>query len=79
MDAFFRKDRCDRCGVPLRGRTMSRFNTDCLCMECAEAERAIPGYREAVEAEREAVRRGDCNFEGIGLPKDWRKYTGGAR
>lgn len=78
MDAFFKKDKCDRCGGSLaRGRIMSRFNTDCLCAECSEAERAIPGYREAVEAEREAVKRGDCNFEGIGLPSDWRKYVGG--
>ena len=45
---------------------MSRFNTDCLCMRCAEAEKSHPRYREAVEAELAEIRRGNYNFKGIG-------------
>lgn len=38
-DEFFTKTKCDRCGGNLNnGRTMSRFNTACLCMRCAEAD-----------------------------------------
>ena len=35
-------------------------------MACAGAEREHPDYRKAVEAEQEAVKRGDRNFKGIG-------------
>ncbi len=69
MDEFFNKKRCDRCGAPLDGgRTMSRFNTDTLCMECAEEERHHPDYQLAADAELAAVRSGNRNFEGIGWP-----------
>lgn len=47
---------------------MSRFNTDCLCEKCAEAERRHPDYRKAVEAERAAVSQRDMNFPAIGWP-----------
>ena len=69
MDEFFTKKRCDRCGGSLDGgRTMSMFNTQCICMACAEAERKRPDYRMAAEAERAAVSRGDRDFRGIGWP-----------
>ena len=69
MDEFFTKKRCDRCGESLAGgRTMSRFNTEVLCMECAERECQHPDYRKAADAELAAVRRGDMNFPGIGYP-----------
>lgn len=69
MDDFFRKTRCDRCrGQLVDGRTMSRFNEDTICMECAEAECRHPDYRRAAAAERAAFRRGDRNFRGIGRP-----------
>ena len=69
-DNFFKVQKCDRCGGSLdAGRTMSRFNTACLCMRCAEAEKSHPRYREAVEADNAAIRRGDRNFKGIGLKK----------
>ena len=33
MDKFFSQQNCDRCGKPLTGgRTMSMYNTDCICM-----------------------------------------------
>lgn len=68
MDRFFTQKTCDRCGGLLdKGRTMSRFNEDCICMDCAEKEREHPRYKQAVEAEMEAVRNGDYNFKGIGF------------
>jgi len=69
-DTFFSQKNCSRCGCPLDGksRQMSRFNTDCLCPECIEAERQHPDYRKAADAEMEAVRNGNRHFPGIGWP-----------
>ena len=67
-DRFFTQDSCDRCGGELRVRTMSRFNTDCICMKCAEEERNHPDSQTAADAELAAVKRGDMNFPGIGWP-----------
>lgn len=67
-DPFFTVKRCQRCGKSLDGgRTMSMFNTQVICMECKEQEQRRQDYREAVEAERQAVLAGDRNFRGIGL------------
>lgn len=60
---------CHRCGKESMIYTMSRFDTDLICMECEEAERAHPRYKEAVEAEAAACRRGNYNFPGIGYTK----------
>jgi hypothetical protein len=69
MRTFIR--RCDRCGKSLRdGSIMSKFNTQQICLECKDKERAHPLYAEADRAETEAVRRGDYNFPGIGKPDD---------
>lgn len=46
---------------------MSRFNEDCICMDCDQKEQERADYQKAAEAEREAVQRGDLNFPGIGL------------
>ena len=66
-DSFFFKTRCDRCGTPLTVRIMSMFNEDVICMACKEKERKRPDYREAVEADLDAIRHGNRNFKGIGL------------
>ena len=66
-DEFFTKKVCDRCGKPLVVRTMSYFNTDAICPECAEAERKRPDFPAAHAAEVAAVRAGDWNFKGVGL------------
>ena len=66
MDRFFTQTTCDRCGGSLSGgRIMSMLNTDCLCLDCKEKEIARPDYGEAVEAERQVIRRGNFNFKGI--------------
>lgn len=67
MDDFFSKKFCDRCGKPLTVRTMSMFNTDCICPECKEQERKNPRYKEAQEADLKAIKSGNYNFKGIGL------------
>jgi len=61
---------CARCGAKNGPTTMSRFNTDILCMDCLSKEKAHPKYPEAAKAELEAVQRGDYNFPGIGKPSD---------
>ena len=68
-DRFFKVRKCERCGGSLDGgRTMSRTNTDCICMRCAEAEKKHLDYRKAVEAELAEIRKGNYNFKGIGYP-----------
>lgn len=67
MDAFFKKTTCDRCGGDLKkGRIMSMFNDDCICMGCKDEETKDTRYKEARDAEARAVKKGDYNFEGIG-------------
>ena len=75
MDPWFNKKFCDRCHKSLEGAfyTMSRFNTQALCMDCVEEERKHPDYQKAVDAEIAEIRSGNRNFEGIGWPgKDGR-------
>ncbi len=67
MDKFFTQKYCDRCGKDLKdGRIMSMFNEDCICMECCREEKKDKNYKKALEADHEAIRRGDYNFKGIG-------------
>ena len=67
MDRFFTQNYCDRCGNSLEGgRTMSMFNENCICMECARKERQKDNYKEAVEADHAEIRKGNYNFKGIG-------------
>lgn len=68
MDKFFKQTKCDRCGKPLTTRIMSMFNKDCICPECKIAEMKLPEYQKAVEAEHDAIIKGDVDFDGIGLP-----------
>lgn len=61
--------RCHRCSKESMIHIMSRFNRDLICMDCEEAERKLPRYQEAVEAEAAACRQGNYNFLGIGYTK----------
>lgn len=66
MDTFFIQKTCDTCGGNLdAGRTMSKFNTDCICMDCAEKEKLDKGYAAAVQADIEEIKKGNFNFKGI--------------
>lgn len=59
-------ERCKRCGKQTDATIMSMFNTDIICMECSDRERQDPRYKEAVEADSQAIRQGNYNFPGIG-------------
>lgn len=68
MDTFFTQTTCDRChGSLSSGRTMSMYNTNCICMACKETETKRTDYSSAVTADHEAIKKGNYNFEGIGL------------
>ena len=68
MDRFFSQKYCDRCGGSLKGgRIMSMYNNDCLCMKCKEAETRRADYKDALNADNEAIKNGNYNFKGIGL------------
>jgi hypothetical protein len=56
---------------------MSRFNTQLCCVSCLLREQAHPRFPEALAAEEDAVRRGDMNFPGVGLPQDLEPSRGG--
>jgi hypothetical protein len=61
---------CERCRRDVRITTMSLFNEQMICLACVAVEQAHPRYIEALAAEEEAVRQGNLNFPGIGLPLD---------
>lgn len=44
---------------------MSMFNEDTLCMSCKDKEIKDPEYKEAVEADHEAIKKGNFNYKGI--------------
>ena len=62
---------CDRCFQPTHGvTTTSMFNTEQICMPCKDKERNHPDYFVAEQADLDAIKRGDFNYQGIGLPDD---------
>lgn len=69
MDDFFKKKFCDRCKTSLEGKSfiLSMFNMDVICWDCKRKEMERPDYMTALEAVREEERKGNRNFEGIGL------------
>lgn len=58
---------CDRCGCTPPATTMSTFNTDVICLDCADDEKKAPGYPAAAAAELSALKAGGYNFPGVGL------------
>lgn len=60
---------CDRCHKETLATIMSMFNTRVICMDCSDKERKRPDFKEAQDAEIEAIKSGNFNFPGIG-------YTG---
>lgn len=68
MDRFFTQTTCDRCGGNLdKGRIMSMYNTDCICMECKRKERQRADYKDALDADHLQIVAGNYNFQGIGF------------
>ena len=67
--------KCQRCGVKSNASTMSWFNTDLICMDCADKEKSHPKYQEAKDRENEEVRKGNLNYEGIGFDAEYQDYV----
>jgi len=44
---------------------MSAFNLDCICMDCKAKEKQDKDYDKAVQADIEAIKKGNYNFPGI--------------
>jgi hypothetical protein len=66
MDKFFAQKTCDRCGGSLeRGRIMSMFNTDCICIDCSKKEMQDKDYDKAVKADYEEIKKGNYYYKGI--------------
>ena len=66
MDKFFTQRHCDKCGGDLtKGRTMSAFSEECICMECSDKEKQDKDYKKAVDADIEQIKQGNYNFSGI--------------
>lgn len=63
---------CQRCHKPTGTTTGSYFNEQMICLECEAKEKAHPQYEAARAAELQAVKGGNYNFPGIGLPPDLR-------
>lgn len=67
MDRFLTQKYCDRCHGSLdKGRTMSMYNEDCICMTCKAAERSRSDYKTAQDADIAEIKKGNYNFKGIG-------------
>ncbi len=62
--------KCDRCNGPAPESTMSRFNTEIICIWCEAKEKVHPSYAEAKRIEHEHVVNGNYNFPGVGKPSD---------
>ena len=67
--------KCQRCGVKSNASTMSWFNTDLICMDCADKEKSHPKYQEAKDRENEEVQKGNLNYEGIGFDAEYQDYV----
>lgn len=67
--------KCDRCHKETNCLTGSYFNTEMLCTECDKIEQLHPLYKEAKRVEMEEVRKGNYNYEGIGLPDDYDEFV----
>lgn len=66
MDRFFTQKTCDRCGNSLeKGRIMSMYSTECICMTCYEEEQKRSDYEDARAADHEQIRSGNYNYKGI--------------
>ena len=65
------QENCDRCGQPTNRVTiMSMYNEQIICLSCKDKERQRSDYDKAVQADIAEIKRGNYNFEGIGLDED---------
>jgi hypothetical protein len=53
---------------PNKGVTiMSMYNYDIICMDCKSAEKKRSDYKQAVDTDMAEIKKGNYNFEGIGM------------
>ena len=72
LDTIIQAPKCQRCGSVTQGQyclIMSYFNTQMICEACEREEQAHPNYPRARRAELFAIKAGNYNFKGIGLPE----------
>ena len=67
--------KCQRCRKDTTVTSMSKFNTQMCCIECLEIEKGHPQYNTAVTLEIAAVKQGNFNYQGIGLPSGYSKWA----
>lgn len=62
-----KKEICERCGKSLEGlaHTTSKLNTEVICTDCKQEERAMQLYKFASCIEDEQCRAGNLNYEGV--------------
>lgn len=46
---------------------MSMYNEEVICMSCKDAEKKRDDYKKAVDTEMAEIKKGNYNYEGIGL------------
>ena len=46
---------------------VEQYNEQTICMTCKEKEQQRSDYRKAVESDHAEIRKGNYNFQGIGL------------
>lgn len=74
------KPQCAYCGTRLIGQCPSMFNWKILiCPECAKDERYAPGYAVAKATLQAEERRGNSDFEGVGLSNADRAFLAARR
>lgn len=71
IEAFRTKTHCDRCGRKLTKLVMSKMNTDALCKKCIAEEKEHPRYREAIEADKAEIEKGNINYLGLFAGQKW--------
>jgi len=67
--------KCQRCFEETSVTSMSIFNTQMCCMDCLDLEKKHPQYSIAETLEIAAVKKGDYNFQGIGLPQGYSAWA----
>jgi hypothetical protein len=58
---------CQRCGKEAFATIMSMFNTQMICIPCKELEEKRSDYKDAQQADIDAIKQGNFNFKGKGL------------
>ena len=58
-------DRCQRCGKETNVTMMSMLNTQICCIDCIDAEKEHPKYKDARAEEERQVKGGNYNYGGL--------------